>query len=135
MSLRFEDVSEEQKECLTQTDEEGVHALFDIGGVASCAASRPSGRGEERIVVLYDSTDLDVARTAARCALYLKYDTSGVTMAKVTLERQRGPYIMDPAGSRRLDKDTFRCTREHERLLSSLAVAPRGYAMRGPFIF
>lgn len=129
LSLRYDDVSEEQRTCLCQTDEDGVCTTFDIDGVASCAASRPSGCGEERIVVLYDSTDLQVARQAVRCAFYRK---PGLTFTKVTLERKRGPYIMDT----RMGRYTLSCSRAHEQLLSRVpTVAPMGYALRGPFIF
>ena len=72
MPLRFDDVSEEQKQSATETKEEGVHSLFKIDGVESCAVSVPCGFGEERIVVLYDSTDLGVARDAVQGAFYLK---------------------------------------------------------------
>ena len=52
------------------------------------------------------------------------------TMAKVTLERLRGPYIKDT----RLHKDAFRCTRAHQAVLSGVTVVPDGYNMTGPFI-
>ena len=134
MSLRFEDVSDEQKTCLGQTEEAGVITVFDFDGVMSCAASKPSGCGEERIVVLYDSTDVEIAQMAARCGFYLMHDSSGITMAKATLERQRGPYIMNEPG-RRIDRDAFRCRRAHLAMLLNTPVVPNGYVLSGPFIF
>ena len=93
MCLRFEDVSDEQKNCLGQTKETGVTSVFYCDGVMSCAASKPSGCGEESIVVLYDSTEIEIAQRAAQTALYLLHDTSGITMAKATLERKTGQHV------------------------------------------
>ncbi len=132
MSLSFEDVSDEQKVCLTQTEEAGFTTVFDFGGVRSCATSKPSGHGEERIVVLYDSTDVNTAQDAVGGALYLMHVTSNITMAMATLERERGPYIMD---QRRIDSSTFKCRRAHLEILSNAVVVPNGYELNGPFIF
>lgn len=130
LNLIFDNVSEEQKISLTMTAEEGCTAEFEINGVPCVAVSRPSGCGEERIVVFYNSTDMHTALKYVRCSGSLLHDNSGTTMTKFTLERKTGRYIMDDPGG--LHKDRFRCTRVHQTILSNISLVPNGYVLHGP---
>lgn len=127
MTLRFEDVSEEQKCCLTMTDEPGHVARFQIDGVSCVAVSKPAGCGEERIAVVYDAVHPESALASVDCAGELP---DGVTMAKCTLERKRGPYIM----KERLGKWCFRAANAHRDALSGKVVQPEGYGVYGAFV-
>ena len=90
--LTFDNVSEEQKISLTMTAE-GFTAQFEMNGVPCVAVSKPTGcGGEERILVLYNSTDIHTALKYVRCSFSLLHDKSGTTMARFTLERKNGPY-------------------------------------------
>lgn len=129
MSLNYEDVSDEQKNCLTMTDEEGYTAHFEIDGVPCVAVSKPAGCGEERILVMYNSVSSLAALEYVQCACALP---KGATVVKCTLERERGPYIMkDP----RLCSWCFRVTNVHKNVLSSKLVQPNGYVLNGPFVW
>ena len=128
MSLDYETVSAEQKVALTMTEEEGYVTTFDIDGVPCVAVSKPAGAGEERIVVVYDSNDVSAALSTVRCAGTLPHKTA----AKFTLERKRGPYIME---SHRLYRFHFRVTNPDKLSLSKHTLLPNGYTLDGPFIF
>lgn len=131
MHLDAARVSAEQRVALGMTEEDGVTATFDLHGVPCVACSKPAGCGEERILILYNSDDRDKARRHVQCANVLNTYAQGVTAAKVTLERERGPYVMQT----NLGKRAFRCTQADMTTLASHAVAPYGYALTGPFIF
>lgn len=130
MSLNYEDVSDEQKNCLTMTDEVGYTAHFEIDGVPCVAVSKPAGCGEERILVMYDTVSSLAALAHVKCAGALPKAT---TVVKYTLERERGPYIMNQP---RLSTWFFRAaTNAHKNVLSSKLVRPNGYVLNGPFVF
>ena len=129
MSLNYEDVSDEQKNCLGMTDEIGYTAHFEIDGVPCVAVSKPAGCGEERILVMYDTASHSAALKRVECAGALPEAT---TAAKFTLERERGPYIMKVT---RLTTWFFRATNAHKNVLSSKLVQPNGYVLDGPFVF
>ena len=128
MSLNYQDVSDDQKTCLTMTDEEGYTAHFEIDGVPCVAVSKPAGCGEERILVMYDTVSSSAALKHVQCAGALPEAT---TVAKCTLEREHGPYIMKEA---RLSTWFFRAANVHKIVLSSKLVQPNGYVLNGRFI-
>ena len=68
LSLAYADVSDEQKKCLGMTEEAGYTASFNIGEVPCVAASKPAGCGEECIVVMYNSSDVNCALNIVKCA-------------------------------------------------------------------
>ena len=127
LSLDYADVSDEQKNCLAMTEEEGHTTHFSIDGVACVAVSKPAGCGEECILVMYDTNDMTAALADVRCAGPL----SGKTAAKFTIERQKGPYIMKG----RLSNWFFRTTKEHKHVLCKKSIRPRGYTLNGQLIF
>jgi len=129
MSLNYEDVSDEQKNCLTTTDEVGYTAHFRIDEVPCVAMSRPAGCGQERILVMYDTMSSSAALALVRGGGALPEAT---TVAKCTLEREHGPYIMKQP---RLSTGFFRATNAHKNVLSSKLVQPNGYVLNGPFVF
>ena len=129
MSLNYEDVSDEQKDCLTMTDEEGYTAHFEIDEVPCIAVSKPAGYGEERILVMYDTVSSSAALKHVQCAGPLPEAT---TVAKCTLERKHGPYIMKEP---RLSTWVFRAANAHKNVLSSKLVQPSGYVLNGRFVF
>ena len=129
MSLNYEDVSDEQKNRLTMTDEVGYTAHFRIDEVPCVAVSKPAGCGEERILVMYDTMSSSAALALVKCAGALPEAT---TVAKCTLEREHGPYIMQEP---RLSTWFFRAMNAHKNVLSSKLVQPNGYVLNGPFVF
>ena len=136
LSLAYADVSDEQKKCLGMTEEAGYTASFNIGEVPCVAASKPAGCGEECIVVMYNSSDVNCALNIVKCAGSLRglanyYSIKDVAIAKCTLERQKGPYIMES----NLDNWHFICSNVHKDELNRLSIQPEGYTLNGKFIF
>jgi len=136
LSLAYADVSDDQKKCLGMTEEAGYIASFNIGEVPCVAVSKPDGCGEERIVVMYNSSDVNRALNLVKCAGSLtwrgwKNSTKDVAIAKCTLERQRGRYIMESS----LDNWHFTCSNVNKYELNRLSIQPEGYALNGKFIF
>jgi hypothetical protein len=129
MSLNYEDVSDEQKNSLTMTNEVGYTAHFEIDGVPCVAVSKPAGCGEERILVMYNTVSPSTALAHVKCAGALP---EGTAVAKCTLEREHGPYIMKES---RFSTWFFRATNAHKNVLSSKLVHPNGYVLNGPFVF
>lgn len=129
MSLNYEDVSNEQKNCLAMTDETGYTAHFEIDGVPCVAVSKPAGCGEERILVMYNTVSPTAALARVESAGALPEAT---TVAKCTLERKRGPYIMQEP---RLNTWCFRASNVHKNVLCNKLVEPGGYVLNGPFVF
>ena len=126
LNLSYESVSDFEKQILTMSDEPGVDAHFAIGEVRCVATSKPAGCGEERITILYGSSNLTRAKQINGCS-NARFGTS--TAARVTLERWNGPYIMDR------QRGDFRCTRVDKATLASLDVQPQGYETSGPIIY
>lgn len=127
LSLKYADVSDEQKSCLVMTAEDGHTTQFSIDGVPCVAVSKPAGAGEERILVMYDSSDLKTASEDVKCTAPLR----GKTAVKFTLERERGPYIM----KQRHSNLSRRLSKVHKQTLCNKSMKPNGYTLDGPFIF
>ena len=134
LNTAYESVSAEQKKSLHMTDEDGVDTSFVLNGINCVATSKPSGCGEERITVLYNSTNLQYAKKLNLCAT-LFWRTKGITAVQVTLERKRGPYIMKAGRKRRICKNVFKSKKNEVEALSRLNIQPNGSAREGPFIF
>ena len=129
LSLSYADVSEEQKEALGMTGEEGYTVEFEIDEVPCVAVSKPAGAGEERILVIYNSSDKDLALSLVGCPQGLKLVKNGA-VAKFTLERKTGPYIMREP----LTICNFRSTNTSNAVLDDMEIQPYGYTLNGPFI-
>ena len=130
LSLAYADVSD-----TFSTEEAGYTASFNIGEVPCVAASKPAGCGEECIVVMYNSSDVNCALNIVKCAGSLRglanyYSIKDVAIAKCTLERQKGPYIMES----NLDNWHFICSNVHKDELNRLSIQPEGYTLNGKFI-
>ena len=126
LSLRYEDVSDAQRLDLGMSDGVSVSTNFDLFGVGCVAAAIPNGCGEEKIIVIYDSDDVERAEREVSVAGRLQ-----ATRAKCWLERKDGPYIMETD----INQTFFRTTNANMHVLSHMVVEPDGYTLNGPFIF
>jgi hypothetical protein len=123
LNLSYESLSDFEKNalCLEPEEQKPIDVHFSIGDVRCVATSGGRGLGEERITILYGSTDLKRAKYINDC---MNPSLGKGTAVKVTLERWRGPVI------RKRNRSGFRCARADKAVLVNVQVQPMGYETR-----
>ena len=123
LSLSYESLSwfEQNATVLAPEEQKPIDAQFTIGDVPCVATCSGRGLGEERITILYRSTNLARAKQINDCG---NPSLGKGTAAKVTLERWKGPFI------RKRYRGDFRCKHVDRATLSGIGVQPQGFQTR-----
>lgn len=131
LDLSYDSIGEEERNHLSMSQApQRVTCQFDIEGVPCVATCRPTGCGEEKVVVVYNSHDVEKAEDLCRVGCTIQHLRPGITAGTFQVERRRGPYIMSTPPR----CDNFRCTRLDHARLRGVHFEPNGFAAEGRLI-